>query len=704
MSKPRKDTARPEKQAPASLQAWASLTWEDLDGWAGSRSVTRGRAYQRQGRVTDLALSADGRLLATVVGGDRYTVSVRRGAGGAEAGRLESRCTCPVGYGGCKHAVAAVVALLEALAEQAAVPVADDADPRWAELDEEEADEEDDDEGLGEEEEEEDEGEVVARPRRSKGGRQDEWDRKIQQHIRAKDARELADLVWSLTQRYPELREEFRERIALGQGDVDRLVAQAHAEMRRITAEGGWRNEWSGEGHTPDYSRLVHRLERLVELGHSDRVVPLGRELIRRGNEQVERSDDEGETATAFGECLSVVFDAVAKSSLPAPQKLLYVIDACLQDSYDVVGESADPILKAAWQPADWSAVADELAGRLKQPGNAKDDEFSAGYRRDGLSNWLLRALEAAGRGGERLAIMEAEARATNSYERLVNQLLTDGRPDDAERWAREGIEKTAKKWPGIAAALAKSLCEMARLRKDWSIVAAHAAVDFFERPGRASFKELVKLAGQAGCADQVRKVALRFLETGVSPYQLAGKSKEQGELTVAPDWPLPAPDYLVPLMRLPDATSRTRPEPYYHVLLELAIADRRADEVLHWYDKIQAGKEGLRRGWYGRPDTSYADSVAAAVAEAKPERALEIYGRSLNELLAHADRAAYESVGAVLRRMRPILERLGRAEEWRQLLAGIRLKHRNRPRFMEVLEKLEGRTILEGHASRGRR
>ena len=55
---------------------WTSLTLDDLDDWAGSRSVSRGRSYQRQRRVKQLAISQEGRLLAMVIGGDRYVVSV----------------------------------------------------------------------------------------------------------------------------------------------------------------------------------------------------------------------------------------------------------------------------------------------------------------------------------------------------------------------------------------------------------------------------------------------------------------------------------------------------------------------------------------------------------------------------------------------------------------------------------------------------
>ena len=194
-----------------------------------------------------------------------------------------------------------------------------------------------------------------------------DWDAKIQQHIRGKSREELADQLLSLVERYPELREEFRERIALSEGDVDRLVAQARRELRDRTSEIGWQNHWQDEGHTPDYSRLKHRLERLVEFGHSDAVVELGREFIKRAMSQVEQSHDEGETAMAVAECLPVVFDAVVKSTLSGPQKILFAIDAYMEDDYDVIGDSAEAILDAKWEPADWSAVADELTRRLAE-------------------------------------------------------------------------------------------------------------------------------------------------------------------------------------------------------------------------------------------------------------------------------------------------------------------------------------------------
>ena len=78
-------------------------------------------------------------------------------------------------------------------------------------------------------------------------------------------------------------------------------------------------------------------------------------------------SHDEGETATAVADCLPVVFQAVSRSSLPGPQKILFAIDAHLADDYDLINEASDAILDAEWPAGDWSAVADLLAARLER-------------------------------------------------------------------------------------------------------------------------------------------------------------------------------------------------------------------------------------------------------------------------------------------------------------------------------------------------
>jgi uncharacterized Zn finger protein len=598
--------------------------------------------------------------------------------------------------------VAVVAEYIERLSANEDTPVADQGDERWELLADETGDESEDEEDdfdvdAGDDEDEQEY--YVHRHRHPEAsGRKtlQASNEKIRKHIEAKSHEELVELLWALTERFPELYEEFRDRIALGEGNVDRLVTEARKEIRRVSSEAGWVNSWTGEGQTPNYSRVKHRLERLLELGHPDAVVRLGKELMTLGNEQIGQSNDEGETAEAVGECVPVIFQAVAASTLTPAHKLLFAIDAHLRDDYGIVNDAADAILKMPGPKSAWSEVADVLTQRAKSP--VKDDDpYYRKYQHEHIADWLIRALENAGREGEILAVCEQEARVSGSYERLVKRLIEKKQYEEAERWATEGIDKTSAKLPGIASNLERLLGDMAILRRQWPIAAAHAALGFFSHPSRDSFQKLLEAAAKADCENSIRGIALNFLESGASPLPSPGKVSAKSVENA--EWPLPMPVYLLPLL---GNQSRYRPTagPHFDVLIDMAIADRRQDDVLRWYDAMSAGQK--HRGsmsWYGTG--GYGDQVAAAVTESHPERSLAIYRQRVDDHLPHASASAYEAVAGYLRKMRPILKALHREVEWDGLLADIRLRYKNRPKFMEILDKLDPRPIVEQKRAR---
>ncbi len=54
----------------------SDLTWADLEAWAETKIISRGTSYQKSGYVRDLAVTADGGLLAWVRGTENYATSV----------------------------------------------------------------------------------------------------------------------------------------------------------------------------------------------------------------------------------------------------------------------------------------------------------------------------------------------------------------------------------------------------------------------------------------------------------------------------------------------------------------------------------------------------------------------------------------------------------------------------------------------------
>ena len=721
---------------------WEQLTWDDVRAWAGSRDLEKGRSYKI--RVGQLEITADGRLLAWVTGTRRYVTTARLMA----KGKPVSECSCPLQIDGCKHGVAVVLAFLDVLNQKKSVPTASDNDKRWKVLrnatdnseddfDDDEfgddgstMDSGDDSEGDGDDDFSHVDQRSANRIRRllelaeRKPSKPKKSEASLREFLQSKSADQLIDLLMGCAERDHAFRAVLQEQQALLGGKVTKLVQEARREIAGVTAEPAWRNSWDDEGSLPNYDAVQRRLRTLLDAGHADAVVELGRELLTRGLDQVGQSHDEGETSMALAESLEVVFQAVVKSSLAPHQKLLYAIDAVLQDDYDTV-HHADMVLDSNWPPADWSLVADDLANRLQTFPTQMTQESTRSYKRDRLSNWLIQALDNAGRGDEVLALCESEARTNGSYERLVKQLLDAKRWDDAERWARDGIANTPGQLLGIIHNLKETLRDIAAQRKDWPRVAAFAADAFFERPDVEAFEQLVKAAHRAKCRDQVETAARQFLETGVrpvastdspdshsprsrsrktsvtqdkrTPHDLGDKSKiavsKLAEPTSLP-WPLPNLDLPEPRDDRSErrwAAPSASPRRHLDVLLELALKAKQPDKILHWFDKLSAPATG----YGGRFSGTFADRVATAIAPTHPERSLELWNKLIDTEIAATSPSHYEIAAGYLRKVRNLLTSLDRTAEWHTRLASLRETQRRKRRLIEILDGLTGRPIV---------
>ncbi len=201
--------------------------------------------------------------------------------------------------------------------------------------------------------------------------------------------------------------------------------------------------------------------------------------------------------------------------------------------------------------------------------------------------------------------LCEQEAVRTGSYERLVDVLRKAKRFEEAEQWIHKGIKATQKQLPGIASHLRDTLREMREKEGDWLKVAAFRVDDFLGSPSLHAFEEMRRAAEKAKVWPSVREAALRYLETGKLPQ-------------TDPSWPLPEAG-----VKKEAGYPRER-APMVHVLIDIAIKERRPDDVLRWYDHRKSQKENYS-GWGGYQE----NSIAEALKDRYPDRALAIWKKN---------------------------------------------------------------------------
>ena len=122
-------------------------------------------------------------------------------------------------------------------------------------------------------------------------------------------------------------------------------------------------------------------------------------------------------------------------------------------------------------------------------------------------------------------------------------------------------------------------------------------------------------------------------------------------------------------------------------ILIQLAIAEKKPDEVLKWYDYT-----GRKKGGLGLSDFLVdATEVAEAIKSAYPERAIAIWQETAESNIAQVQTSGYEAAAPYLRKMKNALTRAGRKQEWDEYLASLREENNRRPRCLEMLDRLQG-------------
>ena len=480
---------------------------------------------------------------------------------------------------------------------------------------------------------------------------------------------ELVAMVAGLAREVPGVARWVRDRVQLESGSVGPLVCALQKEIRGLTSLDAWSDYQDCGESLPDYSHVELRFRALLERGHADAVLDLGRELLQRGTVQVSNAHDEGETAMGISDCMRLVLKALPDTRRSKLEQLSWLFEALYEDECELLSGVDDLLHDARYTAPVWHDLGVVLEERLRDMSVPEFDRWRERDLRTVVVRQLMDAYRRAGEGGRIIPLLEAEADATWEYDALVSLLLEADDTNRARHWCREGYMRTFKDAPGIAAKLQRRLRELAEMEEDWLMAAAYREKDFFERPGVEAFRELHNAAEGAGVWPAVRDSVLGYLLNGRCP---AFSGTEHGA------WVLPEPETgraVVPESRGPQSF------PNRDLLIEIAIYEKRNDDAIALYRDL-CGHGGCYRG--------IGEQVADAVAVTHPDLSLSIWRLIIDNLIGEVKPKAYMEASGSMLKMQRVYRDTGQEEEWTAMLKELRLRHKAKRRLMEVLNEVE--------------
>jgi len=122
--------------------------------------------------------------------------------------------------------------------------------------------------------------------------------------------------------------------------------------------------------------------------------------------------------------------------------------------------------------------------------------------------------------------------------------------------------------------------------------------------------------------------------------------------------------------------------------LTDIALHEKRMDDVVKWYRVLtHDGNEiSYSYGWNGDRN----EEVVNAVAKSAPELSVKVWEKKIVDNCEKPDRSCYANIGVALRKLRPLMERLGRVGEWHQIIERLRMEYKRRSSLMNILKEID--------------
>ncbi len=476
----------------------------------------------------------------------------------------------------------------------------------------------------------------------------------VEQSLERRSKEELVGLVQQMIARHPDL-EALVAMPPPGRAEEPLRAAVIERQVRRVFA--GDLYEWGSAYRVGrDLERIGRQGDAYARHGDWTSTFTLGRALLDGIMQHEELLHDEsgtiaevvGECVTHLGRCLEHATDPGLRGDVT--HALYEVARWDLAMGGLGMADEAPAFLRSHATDDERAALCDRIEADLGRLGPS--DEWSADWQREQLGGLLLELRPGEVDDAAYLRVCRASGRT----EDLVARLLALGRLDDAR-----------------AEAQAASDYLLLRLAPHF-LQHGHADVLdalALERLGDGTDRRLVawlkERARDRGDAELAERLAERLF--------MADPSAERYAEVLALSRTLGREDAARSALR-----ERLRSDARYAVLTEVYLRDGEPDEALklvYLPEKVWGGQ---------RPRMRLV--VADAVADARPEEALQLYLDAATGLIERRGRSSYAEAAVLLRKARAIYRKRGRSEDWPLLLQELRSTFKQLPALQDELDK----------------
>jgi uncharacterized Zn finger protein len=445
--------------------------------------------------------------------------------------------------------------------------------------------------------------------------------------------------------------ERFKSRLSMqaGKGKHSVHLPTFRKAIDRAVNWGEYVDYKSMYEYVQGVEEVINSLRELLKENHAPEVLELCEHFLRTLEVQMEMVDDSDGYMRGILSDVEEIHHAACIKLKPDPEGLARKLFAWgLRSDWEVFYNAAQSYADVLGKPGlkVFRALAEERWRRIRP---LKPGEENREYEKERFRITSIMEQLAAQTGDvEALVAVKAKNLATAYAYLEIAKLYRSAKKDaKALEWAKEGVKVFPE---GTDSRLREFLAAEYHKRKQHQEAMQLIWDEFADHPGFEEYRLLkshAELAGGSSSWKTWREKGLQFLRQENSTDGRKAKEKHFG-------W-----------------RSRDR-----STLVKIFLWEKDVEQA--W----QEAQEG------GCDESLWLDLAAARETD-HPEDAVAVYRNFVEPAVRRMDNQSYQEAAGFVRKVRKLLRRLGREEEWQRYVESLRTTHRRKRNFMKLLEQL---------------